>query len=274
MKENHDNVLNGVHNYSRQDQYVRPDDPLLLERLEWFQDQKLAIMMHFGIYSQAGIVESWSLIDEDAAWSRNEIDWTEDIEAYKDDYVNLNRSMNPIRFRPDLWAELAQKTGFRYLIFTTKHHDGFCMWDTKTTDYKITDPSCPFHTNPKADIVKEVFEAFRDRGLGIAAYFSKADWHTPYYWKEGTLHSFTRRGPSYAPEEDPETWAQFVRYTHEQMMELITNYGKIDIIWLDGGWVRKNNGQDIRLHEIISRMREIQPWLLCADRTVGGLYEN
>lgn len=274
-QEQEDVVEQGVHNYSTEDSYVPPPDPLLQQKLEWFQDQKLALMMHWGPYSQLGIVESWALSDQDADWSRTGVDWISDQQAFKEQYFALNKTFNPVRFNPESWAKLAHETGFRYLIFTTKHHDGFCMWDTAYTDYKITSEDCPFHTSPRADIVRNVFEAFRHEGLGIAAYFSKADWHVPYYWD--TAHDrghFTWRGPSYKPEEEPETWEKFVQFTHNQVMELATNYGKIDILWFDAGWVCAQNGQDIRLGEMIDRIRKFQPWVLSADRTVGGPYEN
>ena len=274
-KESKDNIVEQeVHNYSSERAYVRPEEEAVLDHLEWFQDQKLALMMHWGIYSQPGIVESWALIDEDEIWSRNEIDWTDDIDAFKDSYVNLNKTFNPIRFEPAKWAAFAREVGFRYLIFTTKHHDGFCMWDTRTTDYKITGPDCPFHTNPRADIVRHVFDAFRSEGLGIAAYFSKADWHSPDYWKEGTLHSFTKRGPSYDPVSDPETWDRFRTYTQTQLKELALEYGPVDILWLDAGWVRPSNHQDLHLSELMEELRQKQPDLIIADRTVGGPNEN
>ena len=271
---NEEKILNGVHDYSKEDGYCVPQEAAVREKLEWFMDQKLALMMHWGPYSQPGLVESWALIDEDEEWSRNEVDWTQDIDAFKDSYVHLNETFNPIRFEPEKWARFARETGFRYLIFTTKHHDGFCMWDTKTTDYRITAESCPFHTNSRADVVRHVFDAFRKEGLGIAAYFSKADWHTPYYWKEDALHGFTSRGPSYDPAEDPETWESFVQYTHEQLRELADGYGPLDILWFDAGWVRPSNGQDIRLGEIMDELRKRWPALISADRTVGGPYEN
>ncbi|GAF08490.1 alpha-L-fucosidase [Paenibacillus pini JCM 16418] len=268
-------VEQGVHNYSSEEKWVRPEEPLLLERLEWFKDQKLGLMMHWGPYSQLGIVESWALSDEDVEWSRNEIDWDIDAEELKRQYFNLNKTFNPLRFQPEVWADLAADNGFKYLNFTTKHHDGFCMWDTHTTDYRITGPDCPFHTHKYADITKQLFDAFRAKGLAISAYFSKADWHTPYYWapemKEGT---FTSRGPTYDPKEKPELWEQFVQFTHEQIMELMTDYGRIDMLWLDAGWVNDYRDQNVRLGEVVERAREIQPWLLSADRTVGGPYEN
>lgn len=274
-EEKEDFIEQGVHNYSSEKEWVKPEDPLLLERLEWFKDQKLGLMMHWGPYSQLGLVESWALSDTDEEWSRNEIDWDIDAEELKRQYFALNKTFNPLRFQPDLWAELAAENGFKYLNFTTKHHDGFCMWDTHTTDYRITGPDCPFHTHKFADITKQLFDAFRAKGLGISAYFSKADWHTPYYWAPGMKPgTTTSRGPTYDPKEYPWLWEQFVQFTHEQIMELMTNYGRIDVLWLDAGWVNDYRDQNIRLGEVVDKARKIQPWLLSADRTVGGPYEN
>ena len=270
-----DQIIQGMHGCSREDQYVRPDDPVIRERLEWFQDQKLALMMHFGIYSQMGICESWPLSDGDAEWSRRDVDWEDDPEIFKQQYRNMNRSFNPVRIRPDQWADFAARNGFRYLIFTTKHHDGFCLFDTRYTDYKTTSPDCPFHTHKHADIVRSVFDAFRARNIAIAAYFSKPDWHCPWYWAEGMENPVGfSRNPTYDPKMHPEVWEKYVEFTHNQIMELIEGYGRIDILWLDGGQVRPDNGQDIRLSEVVERARRIQPWLLTADRTVGGANEN
>ncbi|MFD1136367.1 alpha-L-fucosidase [Paenibacillus urinalis] len=268
-------VEQGVHNYSSEDKWVKPEDPLLLERLEWFKDQKLGLMMHWGPYSQIGIVESWALSDEDADWSRADIDWDIDGEEMKREYFELNKTFNPIRFEPEKWAELAANNGFKYLNFTTKHHDGFCMWNTRTTEYRITGRDCPFSRHQYADITKHLFEAFRAQGLGISAYFSKADWHSPYYWTEGMERGIkTSRGPSYNPKEYPWLWEEFVQFTHEQIMELMTDYGRIDVLWLDAGWVNDYRVQNIRIGEVVEKARQLQPWLLSADRTVGGPYEN
>ncbi|WP_308637501.1 alpha-L-fucosidase [Paenibacillus silvisoli] len=277
MSETVHEVENGVHNFSSEKEYVKPTNPVTLERLEWFQDQKLALMMHWGPYSQIGMVESWILSDEDGDWSRNDVDWTNDYEEMKREYFDLNKTFNPFRFEPEKWAEAAAEGGFKYLIFTTKHHDGFCMWDTHTTDYRVTGKETPFHMHKYADICKHVFDAFRDKGLAIASYFSKADWHTPYYWTPGMERGrHTWRGPSYNPAEHPSLWEKFVQFTHDQIMELMTRYGRIDILWLDAGWVRDGGrvNQDIRLGELVERARQTQPWLLSADRTVGGAYEN
>ena len=268
-------VQQGVHNYSAVDTYVKPTDPAVLEKLEWFQDQKLALMIHWGIYCQLGIVASWALSDKDADWSRHQVNWTDDREKFKEQYYALNKSFNPIRFQPEEWAQTAKDCGFKYLILTTKHHDGFCLWDTRYSDYKVTAPDCPYHVSEHADLVKSMFDAFREKGLGIGAYFSKADWHTPYYrTPELPDPNPSDRGPMYSPVAEPERWENFVQYTKNQVLELCEGYGPIDILWFDAGWVCASNGQDIRLGEIVDEARKIQPGILSVDRTVGGPYEN
>lgn len=268
-------VQQGVHNYSAVDSYVKPTDPAVLEKLEWFQDQKLALMIHWGIYCQLGIVASWALSDKDDDWSRHQVNWTDDGEKFKEQYYALNKSFNPIRFQPKEWAQTAKDCGFKYLILTTKHHDGFCLWDTRYSDYKVTAPDCPYHVSEHADLVKSMFDAFREKGLGIGAYFSKADWHTPYYrTPELPDPNPSDRGPIYSPAAEPERWENFVQYTKNQVLELCEGYGPIDILWFDAGWVCASNGQDIRLGEIVDEARKIQPGILSVDRTVGGPYEN
>lgn len=268
-------IQEGVHNYSGKESYVAPTDPKVQQKLEWFQDQKLALMMHWGPYSQIGCVESWALSDADAVWSRTDIDWEVTGEEFKQQYFDLNKTFNPIRFEPEKWAEIAKNAGIRYLVFTTKHHDGFCMWDSRYSDYKITTPDCPFHTNRYADICAHLFESFRKKGMGIAAYFSKADWHIDSYWSDKYARgNYQYRGPAYNPKENPEEWERFVTFTQNQIKELGSQYGAIDIMWFDAGWVCPQSGQDIRLGEVIEQIRKFQPGMLCADRTVGGPYEN
>ncbi|MDO4293274.1 MAG: alpha-L-fucosidase [Eubacteriales bacterium] len=274
-KDQEEMIQEGVHNYSAAEDYVWPTDPKVLKKLEWFQDQKLALMMHWGPYSQLGLVSSWALSDADAEWSRTGVDWEADNREFKKQYADLNKTFNPIRFEPEKWAELAREAGVRYLIFTTKHHDGFCMWDTKYSDYKITAPDCPFHTHKYSDVVAHLFEAFRKKGIGIIPYFSKADWHVDSYWAKGYPRGdYMWRGPSYVPAEHPEEWEKFVIFTQNQIKELATQYGQLDGMWFDAGWVCAQNGQDIRLGEVVEEVRKWQPGMLCADRTVGGPYEN
>ena len=268
-------VNQGVHTYSQEEAYVWPEEPVLREQLEWFQDQKLALMVHWGVYNQLGMVASWALSDEDAEWSRKTVDWTDDGEVFKRQYRALNRAFDPVAFQPEEWAKMAKKCGFRYLILTTKHHDGFCLWDTAYTEYKTTAEDCPFHTHKYADIVRAMFDAFRKEKLGIGVYYSKADWHCPDYWeKEKVFTGKTTRNPTYDPKENPEAWERFRAFTRDQILELGKQYGRLDILWFDAGWVAATNGQDIRLGEIVEEVRKTQPWVLAVDRTVGGAYEN
>jgi alpha-L-fucosidase len=191
------------------------------------------------------------------------VDRGRDLALFQKEYWALNKQFNPVNFDPDAWAEMFAQAGAKYVCFTTKHHDGFCMWDTATTDYKITGPDCPFHANPRADVTKHLFDSLRMAGLGVSVYYSKADWHCPYYWSPDRPAVTRGANTLY----DPETWEKFVQYTHQQIRELMTNYGKIDILWLDAGWVRDE--EDIRMPELVAMARELQPGLLVANRTVG-----
>lgn len=247
----------------------------LARRLEWFQDQKLGFMMHWAPYSQWGCIESWPLVEVDT-WARPDDlpAWVErgrDIERFKRDYWTLNRTFNPTRFEPARWAEAARDAGMKYVVFTTKHHDGFSMFDTRQTDYRITGPESPFRRHPRANVVREVFDAFRRRGFSIGAYFSKADWHHPDYWSPDA--PARTRNPNYDPLQQPEKWRRFVEFTHRQIEELMTGYGRVDILWLDAGQVRPPR-QDLRMDRLVEMARRHQPDLIVVDRTVGGEHEN
>jgi len=244
----------------------------LQERLEWFQDQKFGIILHWAPYALFDCCESWPISPGDE-WARAEDMecWTSrerDFARFQRDYWDLNKQFNPVKFAPEEWARLAKLAGARYVSFTTKHHDGFCMWDTATTDYKITGPDCPFHNALRADVFGEVVRAFQNQGMAISAYFSKADWHCPHYWAPDrpvlTRHANTL--------DDPEEWARFVAYTHAQIREIMSNYGKIDILWLDAGWVKEQ--EDIDMAGMVAMARELQPGLIVANRTVGDEFED
>jgi alpha-L-fucosidase len=159
----------------------------------------------------------------------------------------------------------------KYFVFTTKHHDGFSMWDTRQTDFRITSPEVPFSRTPDPDVVRRVFDTFRAKGFGIGAYFSKADWHSPDYW--ATESPALTRNPNYDTLKNPQRWGRFVGFVHNQIEELMSDYGPIDILWLDAGQVRPPT-QDIRMPELAAMARSHQPGLIIVDRTLGGKYEN
>ncbi len=160
--------------------YVPPEDPAVEARLEAWQDLKLGLFMHWGPYSLWGAVESWSICNEE--WIHRHQGRKDNYEHYKEDYHRLYERFDPVDFDPTRWVAAAKAAGMKYMVFTTKHHDGFCNWDTKTTDYKITSPKCPFHARPRADVTRAIFDAFREAGFLIGAYFSKPDWSSTDYW--------------------------------------------------------------------------------------------
>jgi alpha-L-fucosidase len=251
----------------------RETDPTVLKKLEWFQDMKFGLMMHWGPYSQWGIVESWSLCPEDESWCRRRGPFAPVYWEYKRAYEDLKTTFSPVKFNPDVWAEAAKAAGMRYVVFTTKHHDGFCMFDTKTTDYRITHQDCPFSTSPRRNVTREVFDAFRKQEFGIGAYFSKPDWHSSDYW--WPYFPPLDRNVNYDVKKYPQRWESFRRYTFDQLKELVSEYGRVDILWLDGGWVNpQNKGQDIDMPAIAGMARTYQPGLIVVDRSVPGRYEN
>lgn len=252
--------------HERSSSYEWPTDKQVLQKLDHWQDLKFGVLLHWGIYSVPGIVESWSICDEN--WVRR--DTTRTYQQYKDWYWGLKDSLNPLKFDPGQWARVMKDAGMRYVIFTTKHHDGFCMFDTHQTDYSIAHGA--FAGNPRHDVARFVFEAFREQNFMIGAYFSKPDWHSQYYWWD--VYPTVGRNVNYDIKQYPWRWNQFKQYTYNQIQELMTRYGSIDILWLDGGWVCKENRQDIDMPHIAQMARSHQPGLIMVDRTIHGPYEN
>jgi alpha-L-fucosidase len=267
--------------------YVLPADPAVSEKLAEWQDWKFGVLIHWGPYSQWGVVESWSLCPEDEPWCERRGPYADDYYTYTREYEKLPETFNPTAFNPTHWAEACSAAGMKYAVFTTKHHDGFAMFDTKQSDYKITGPNSAFAKDPRSNVVKEVFTAFGEKGMGIGAYFSKPDWHNEDYW--WPYFPVFDRNVNYNPEKYPERWNRFKQFTHNQIEELMTGYGDIDILWLDGGWVRpagtlteesrpwlgKNQWiQDVDIPAIAAMARSHQPGLLVVDRAVHYEYEN
>ena len=173
------------------------------------------------------------------------------------------------------------------MVFTTKHHDGFCMYGTEETTYSTVNSSCPFFKNKNSDITKALTDAFRQYNMWIGFYFSKPDWHCPDYW--APEWATPDRNVNYTIADKPDRWRRYCDFTYNQIRELTHNYGDIDILWLDGGWIRpewsvndetrpwlgcSGQIQDINMPRIAKMARENNPDLLIVDRSVGGKYEN
>lgn len=270
----------GIHQQSSQ--YEAPTDPLVKQKLDKWQDQKFGLIIHWGLYAVPGIIESWQICSED--WI--ERDSTVAYEDYKKWYWGLSKEFNPVKFNPEQWASVAKEAGMRYLVFTTKHHDGFNMFDTKQSDFKITNG--PFKDNPRSNVAKYVFDAFRKENFMIGAYFSKPDWHTQNFW--WPKYATPNRNVNYDIKKYPWRWKQYQEFTYNQISELMHDYGAMDILWLDGGWVRPKEtvnaevrawgapipefSQDVNMPRIATMARQAQPGLIMVDRTVHGPYEN
>lgn len=176
-------------------------------RTEWFMDQALGMFVHWSVDSQLGCVISHSMVGAS--------------QDYLDRFIrDLPESFDPQRFDPDAWAKLAKLAGVRYVVFTTKHHSGFCMFHTKTTDFSIA------NTPYKRDITRRVVQAFRRQGLAVGFYFSPDDFWVLY----GQGRDISRRRTEALPVNNPELMA----HNKAQLTELLTNYGPIDMLFIDG----------------------------------------
>jgi alpha-L-fucosidase len=271
---------------AQQHKYVAPSDTQVQKNISNWQDMKFGLLMHWGTYSQWGIVESWSICPEDEGWTQRSGPYAKNYTNYVKAYENLQSTFNPVQFAPEKWAAAAKAAGMKYMIFTTKHHDGFSMFDTKETEYKITGSKTPFSTNKRSNVTKEIFNAFRKEGFSVGAYFSKPDWHNENYW--WPYFPPKDRNVNYEVKKYPERWKAFKDFTYNQIKELVSQYGKVDILWLDGGWVRPlatidtsvewqrgiKTDQDIDMKRIAAMARSYQPGMLVVDRTVTGEYEN
>ena len=256
-----------VHEQSSADGYVWPTDQAVLDKLDKWQDKKFGVLFHWGLYSVPGIVESWSICSEDVDWIGRKVNLPYD--EYKKWYFNLKDSLNPVDFNPEQWADIMDRAGMKYMVFTTKHHDGFCTFDSKLTDFTVA--KGPFASNPRKNVAKEVFNAFRDKDFMIGCYFSKPDWHCEWFWNP--YFATPNRRINYKKERHPDWWKNYQDFTAGQLGELLGgDYGKFDILWLDGGWI---TGDDIKLDSILADARGSRhPGLISVDRAIKGRNET
>jgi len=209
----------------------------------WFDEGRFGLFIHWGIYSL--------LAHENAEWVlfKSELD--------REEYNRLTDQFTAARFDADALAALARRAGIRYMIHTTRHHDGFCLFDTKTTDFNSV------KTAAGRDLVAEYVDGCRRAGLRVGLYYSIMSWQQPAIYT--------------GPGADPDGWERMVQETHNQVRELMTNYGKIDMLWYDGATVPGIQDRGIiarfwRSRELNSMVRELQPDILINDRS--GLPED
>lgn len=195
---------------------------------QWFNQARFGLFIHWGAYAQYGRGEQ--------VLFREHLDQQE--------YAQQALAWNPARLDARAWAREAKQGGFRYAVLTARHHDGFCLWKLDLTAYSTAASAA------KRDFVREYVEAFREAGLKVGLYYSLADWRIPAYWD--------------GPAKDPSGWDAFRDYVHGQVEELLTRYGKIDMLWFDGAW--PHSALAWQSPELVAMIRRLQPDILINNR--------
>jgi alpha-L-fucosidase len=214
--------------------------------LQWFQDSRFGMFIHWGIY---------------AIPARGE--WVKQQESIPEEkYQPFFETFDPIHYDPKIWARAARQAGMQYVVMTTKHHDGFCLFDSQYTDYKAT------NTPAGRDLVREYVDALRAEGLKVGFYYSLLDWHHPDYpIAVDTIHPF-RNFPEY--KDRAGNLPRYADYARNQVEELLTNYGKIDIIWFDFSY-GEMRGEAWKATELVQMVRLLQPDILIDNRLGGNI---
>ncbi len=224
----------------------------------WFVRDRFGLFIHWGIY---------------ALPARHE--WVKQRERMRDEaYQTYFDHFYPDLYDATAWAREAKKAGMTYVVVTTKHHDGFCLWDSALTDYKVT------NTPWGKDLLRPLVEAFRAEGLRVGFYHSLIDWHHPEFPVDG-LHPL-RDDVAFREAHEDRDIGRYVEYLHGQVRELLTQFGKIDVMWFDfsyserdWGWSQGKGKDDWRSEELMAMVRELQPGIIVNDRLeVGGDFKT
>lgn len=219
----------------------------------WFAGARFGMFVHWGHVSQRGWEISWPLV----GGLRN-LPHCQDVPA--DEYHAGAASFAPRPASPRRWMDLARRAGMRYAVLTAKHHDGFAMFDTRASDFSVA------RSAYGGDLVREYVDAAREAGLAVGLYFSLCDWHHPDYPAFRDEHRPYLFGRQTRP--TPEQWARFADFLFAQLRELLTGYGKIELLWFDGGWER--SAAEWRSPELEAMIRSLQPDILINDRLPGA----
>ncbi|MDD3766739.1 MAG: alpha-L-fucosidase [Eubacteriales bacterium] len=219
----------------------------------WFVHDRFGMFIHWGLYSLP---------------ARHE--WVKSYEKIAEEkYEKYFEYFDPDMYDPKDWARQAKAAGMKYAILTTKHHEGFCLFDSKYTDYKAT------NTKAGRDLVKEFVEAFRSEGIRIGFYYSLIDWHHPEFPID-VIHPRRDDEDAYEQSKNRDI-KKYAEYMRNQVEELLTNYGKIDILWFDYSysqqhpeqkdWMKGKGKDDWESEKLIELVRKLQPHIIINNRT-------
>ena len=220
-------------------------------KMQWFQDAKLGIFIHWGIYAVNGTAESW-------AFFRGEVNY--------DEYMSQANGFTAGKYNPDEWAKLFKEAGAKYAVLTSKHHDGVALWDTKLSDLNVVDK-----TPAARDLLTPYTNALRKEGLKVGLYFSHLDWSHPDYASVVLpgLEKVKERNPySYPPmgQEDPEAWERFLKFHRAQITEIMDLFNP-DLYWFDGDWER--SAEQWRMKELREYILGEHPDAILNSRMAG-----
>ena len=217
------------------------------KRMAWFREAKFGMFIHWGLYSQPAGVWNGKNVPGAAEWILN----TAQIKVA--DYEPLIKTFNPVKYDPKEWVRIAKDAGMKYIVITSKHHEGFGLWDSKLTDWDVA--STPY----KRDLLKQLAQACKEGGIKLCFYHSIMDWHNPDY--------LPRRG--WDPRPDVKAnFPRYVEYMKGQLKELLTNYGDIGILWFDGEW--ESTWTHEQGKELYSYVRKLQPNIIVNNRVDKG----
>lgn len=211
------------------------------KRMEWFTHARFGMFIHWGLYA----------IPARGEWVRS----TEEIP--KEDYMKYFEEFDPQDCDPRVWAKAAREAGMQYVVMTAKHHDGFCLFDSQYTDFKSTNTKC------KRDFVAEFVEAVRAEGLKVGLYFTLLDWFHDDYPHYGDKNHPMRNNPAYS--NAGRDFDRYLTYMHNQIREICTNYGKLDLLWFDFSY-DDLRGEAWKATELIQMVRELQPDVIIDNR--------
>jgi len=218
-------------------------------RMAWWRDARFGMFIHWGVYAVPAGTYRGERIEGGGEWIMN----TAKIPVAE--YEKLAPQFNPIGFRADEWVRLAKNAGMKYIVITSKHHDGFCLWDSKVTEWDIMDAT-PF----KRDILKELAQACKKQGVKLCFYHSIMDWHHPD--AQGLSY------PNYNDGSNPNFGRYVENYMKPQLAELLANYGPLGVLWFDGEWIKdwtEPQGKDL-----YAWLRKLQPSLIINNRVGKG----
>ena len=225
-------------------QKTNPDE--IRDKMQWYENAKLGIFIHWGIYAVNGTDESWAFFNRKLSWA---------------DYMQQTKGFTASRYDPEAWAELIQYSGAGYAVITTKHHDGVALWNTKAKHFDVVD-----NTPAKRDLLAPFYSAIRKRGIKAGAYFSLIDWSHPDY------PAMTRDSVRYQIANDYERWQRFRNFMHGQLKEVNELY-KPDLWWFDGDW--EHSAEEWESMRIRTEILKLNPRSILNGRLAGwGDYET